>query len=67
MKIVTHRPKSFVLERAAALPAAGGSKVEVAESAEATLSTLEIIPYVTAGATTAQLEKLKSESLKSDQ
>jgi hypothetical protein len=67
MKIVTHWPKSFVLERAAALPAAEGSKVETVESVEATLSALEVIPYATAEATTAQLEKLKSESLKSDQ
>ena len=59
MKIVTHRPKSFVLERAAALPAAGGSKVEVVESAEATLSTLEVIPCAIAGATAAQLKKLQ--------
>jgi hypothetical protein len=60
MKIVTHRPKSFVLERAAALPAAEGSKVETA--AEATLSAFEVIPSAIAEATTSQLEKLKSES-----
>jgi hypothetical protein len=37
MKIVTHRPKSFVLERAVALPAVEGSKVEAVESVETTL------------------------------
>jgi hypothetical protein len=67
MKIVTHWPKSFVLERAAALLAAEGSKVETAEPAKATLSAFEVIPSAIAEATTAQLEKLKSESLKSDQ
>jgi hypothetical protein len=66
MKIVTHRPKYFVLERPATMRAAKGSKVDVAESAKATLLALEVIASATAEATTAQLEKLKSESLKSD-
>jgi hypothetical protein len=34
IKIVTHRPKSYVLERATILPAVGVSKIEVAESAK---------------------------------
>jgi hypothetical protein len=55
------------LERAAAQLAVEGSKVEAVESTEATLSALEVIPSAIAEATTAQLEKLKSESLKSDQ
>jgi hypothetical protein len=67
MKIVTHRPKSYFLERAAALPATEGSKIEAIESAKATLSAVEVIPTATAEATTAQLEKSKSKSLKSDQ
>jgi hypothetical protein len=44
MKVVTRRPKSFVLERVAALPTADGSKVEAIESAEAALPTLDVIP-----------------------
>jgi hypothetical protein len=34
MKVVTHRPKSYVLERASILPATGVSKTEVVESTE---------------------------------
>jgi hypothetical protein len=47
------------LERAAALFAVESSKVEAVESTKATLSNLEVIPFATDEATTAQLEKLK--------
>jgi hypothetical protein len=45
MKLVTHRPKSYFLERAAILPATGGSKAKVVESAEDTLSASEVILF----------------------
>jgi hypothetical protein len=54
-KVLTHRSRSYSLERAAALPAT--EKMEVVESAEATPSALEIIPAGSAEAATAQLEK----------
>ena len=42
MKVITHRPKSYFLERAAILSAAWGPKIEVVESTEDTLSALEV-------------------------
>jgi hypothetical protein len=66
MKFVTHRPKSFVLERAVALSVVEGPKVEGAEPTEATLPALEVISSAMSRATTAQLEKLQK-VLKSDQ
>jgi hypothetical protein len=45
MKVVTHRPKSYVLERAAILPAAGGLKLEIVESAEDILPTSKVILF----------------------
>jgi hypothetical protein len=66
MKIVTHWPKSYFMERAAALPVVEGSKIEAIESAEATLLAVEVIPAAVAEATVVQLEMSKSESLKSD-
>ena len=54
------------MERATALPAVEGSKIEAVESAEATLSVVEVIPAAVAEATAIQLEMSKSESLKSD-
>jgi hypothetical protein len=54
------------MERAAALPAVEGSKIEAVESAEATLLVVEVIPAAVAEATVVQLEMSKSESLKSD-
>ena len=41
-KILTHQPKSYLLERATKLPTAGTSKAEAAEAAEETLSVLEV-------------------------
>ena len=46
MKVVTHRPKSYFLERAAILPAAESSKIEIIESAEDILPTSEVISVV---------------------
>jgi hypothetical protein len=45
MKVVTHRLKSYFLERAAILPAAGGLKTEIVESTEDILPTLEVILF----------------------
>jgi hypothetical protein len=42
-KVVTHRPKSYFLERAAILPAAGALKTKALEAVEGTLSALEVI------------------------
>jgi hypothetical protein len=67
MKIVTHRPKSYFLERVVVLPAIEGSKIEVVESAEDTLSALEVIPAVVAEGPTIEREKSKSESFNTDQ
>jgi hypothetical protein len=44
-KVVTHRPKSYFLERAAILPTAGVSKTEALEAAEETLSASEAILF----------------------
>jgi hypothetical protein len=46
MKVVTHRPKSYFLERAALLPATESSKIEIIESAEDILPTSEVISVV---------------------
>jgi hypothetical protein len=43
MKVVTHQPKSYFLERAVILRTAGGSKTEIVELAEDTLSASEVI------------------------
>jgi hypothetical protein len=43
MKVLTHRPNSFYLERAAKLPTVETSKTEAAEAVEETLSALEVI------------------------
>jgi hypothetical protein len=45
-KFVTHRSKSYFLERAAILPAAGVSRTEAAESAEDTLLASELIFFL---------------------
>jgi hypothetical protein len=42
-KVLTHRPKSYYLERAAKLPASGTSKTEIAEADEETLPSSEVI------------------------
>jgi hypothetical protein len=67
MKIVTHQPKSYVLERAVILPAAGVSKTEVVESAEDIFPTSEVIPAAAPEVHTIQLEKTEPESSKTDQ
>jgi hypothetical protein len=67
MKIVTHRMKSYVLERAAILPAAGISKIEVVESTEDIFPTSEVIPAAVAKVPTIQLEKTEPQSSKTDQ
>ena len=64
-KVLTHRSKSYSLERAIALPAT--EKMEAIESAEATLSTLEVIPAAAVEAFTAQLEKSEPESSRTKQ
>lgn len=45
MKVVTHRPKSYFLERAALLPAAGSSKIEIVESTVDAFSASEVILF----------------------
>jgi hypothetical protein len=42
-EVVNHRPKSYFLERATILSAAGGLKTEIVESAEYILTTSEVI------------------------
>jgi hypothetical protein len=44
-KVITHRPKSYFLERVVILPTAGASKIEAAEAAEVTPSALEAIIF----------------------
>jgi hypothetical protein len=67
MKVVTHRLKSYVLERAAILLAAGVSKIEAVESAEDIFPTSEVIPAAAAEVSTIQLEKTELESSKIEQ
>ena len=45
MKVITHQPKSYFLERAVILPAARVSKLEVIESVEDTLSASDVILF----------------------
>jgi hypothetical protein len=51
VKVVTHRPKSYFLEKDVALPTS--EKTEVVESSEATFSALEVIPVAAVEAATA--------------
>jgi hypothetical protein len=44
-EVVTHRPKSYFLKRAAILPAVGVSNIKVVEAAEETLSASEVILF----------------------
>jgi hypothetical protein len=64
-KVLTHRLRSYFLQRAAALPAT--EKMETVESVEATPSTLEIIPTGAAKAAAAQLEKSEAGSSRTEQ
>jgi hypothetical protein len=66
MKVVTHRPKSYVLERAAILPAARVSKTEVVDPAEDIFPTLQVIPTAAAEVSTIQLEKTEPKSSKAE-
>jgi hypothetical protein len=43
MKVVTHRPKSYFLERAALLPVIESSKTEIVESVVDAISASEVI------------------------
>ena len=63
-KVLTDRPRSYSLERVAALPAI--EKMEDDESTEATPLALEIIPAGAAEATSAQLEKSGLESSRAE-
>jgi hypothetical protein len=45
MKVVTHRSKSYFLERATLLPAAGSSKIEIVESVVDAFSASEVILF----------------------
>jgi hypothetical protein len=63
--VLTHWSKSYSLEKAVALP--DTEKMEAVESAEATLSALEIIPAAAVETATAQLEKSKPESSRTAQ
>jgi hypothetical protein len=65
MKVVTHRPKYYFLEKAAAVPAL--EKTEADESSEATFLALEVIPVAAVKAATAQLEKSEPDSFRTEQ
>jgi hypothetical protein len=68
MKVVTHRPKSYFLERATIFPAAGVSETKAVKSAKDILPTLEVIPAAAAvEVPTIQLKKTEPESFKTDQ
>ena len=67
MKVVTHRPKSYFLERASILPVAGLSKTEAIESTKDTFSALKVIPAAAVEVPTIQLKKSEPESSKTDQ
>jgi hypothetical protein len=64
-KVLTRRAKLHSLEKTAAVPAI--ENMEVAECAEATLSTSEIIPVVTAEATIALVEETEAKSSKTEE
>jgi hypothetical protein len=66
MKVATHRSKSYFLEMAAIMHAAGVLKTEAVESAKDILPTSEAIPVVAAEVPTIKLKKSEPESSKTN-